>query len=94
VACVARIEAVEAFRARLAAPLSEDEIEFGWTETARAGVLRGIEAVLVALRNDEPVPPVAISRALDHHGVVGGELLEEASRISNALREWNTRARQ
>jgi hypothetical protein len=39
-----------------------------------------------SLESGQPVPDASIARAMDFDGIVGGELLDRAARISNALR--------
>lgn len=39
-----------------------------------------------SLETGHRVPDASIARALDFDGIVGGELLERAARVSNALR--------
>ena len=77
---------IETMLARLSAPLSAEEAADGWTAESKSATKLFFEDLKQKLLRDESLPPLSISRSLDHWGVVGGNLLEAAARISNQLR--------
>ena len=78
---------VESLIRDLAAPLAQSEIAFGWTPQCQSATLKLLIEVRVALVERRPFGKLNIGRGLDHWGVVGGRLLENACRLSNGLRE-------
>ncbi len=84
------IQAVRDIAARLEKPLSPEESAAGWTEKSCADTLRFFRKLEIDLSNGADIPYVSIGRALDGFGIDGGQLLEDACRISVALneREW------
>lgn len=80
------LEDIDALLALLRQPLSRASASDGWT-TATATKWRGIfEELRDHVANGRPTPAASIARAMDFDGIVGGELLERAAAISNALR--------
>ena len=70
----------------LACPLSAIEAADGWTSESKSAMKVFSENLRKQLHSGNFLPPLNISRALDHWGVVSGELLEAAAKISNELR--------
>jgi len=77
---------IDVMLAQLSAPLSTSEAADGWTSESKATTKTFFEGLKEKLQSGEPLPPLSISRALDHWGVIGGEMLEMAAKISNQLR--------
>ena len=77
---------IEAMLAKLSAPLSAEEAADGWTSQSKSATKVLFEDLKQKLQRGEPLPPLSISRSLDHWGVVSGDLLDAAARISNQLR--------
>lgn len=70
----------------LSTPVSSSESLDGWTPESKKAIKLFFEDLKKKLQTDEKLPPLSISRALDHWGVVGGPLLEKSAHISNELR--------
>lgn len=79
-------QAIETILARLSGPVSAEEAADGWTPKSKSATKLLFEDVKRKLQSGEQLPPLSISRALDHWGVVSGDLLETAAWISNQLR--------
>lgn len=79
-------ETIEEVIADLAAPVSGAELADGWTAESKEAIKKSFEELKKKIRSGEALPPLNISRALDHWGVVGGKILEKSARISNNLR--------
>jgi len=77
---------IEAMLARLSAPLSAEEAADGWTNQSKSATKVLFEDIRQKLQRGESLPLLNISRSLDHWGVVSGNLLDAAARISNQLR--------
>lgn len=84
------IEAINRICERLEHKLPDKEYEAGWTETSRVDMLKFFRKLETDVRAGAPIKYVSIGRVLDSFGVDGGDLLEEACRISVALndRKW------
>lgn len=72
--------------ANLAAPVDVAESSDGWTPESKSAAKVFFEDLKKKMQSGAALPPLNISRALDHWGVVGGEILEKSARISNELR--------
>ena len=83
---------VESLIGDLAAPLSQSEIAFGWTLESQNATLKLLNEIRAALVERRPIEKLSIGRGLDHWGVEGGQLLENACKLSNHLREMNPQA--
>lgn len=70
----------------LAVPLSASEAADGWTPESKKVIKIFFEGLKQKLQSGETLPPMNISRSLDHWGVISGEILEKAAQISNELR--------
>ncbi|WP_417068455.1 hypothetical protein [Niveibacterium terrae] len=70
----------------LSGELNSSEISDGWTPESKEAIKVLFEKLKSNLQSCEALPPMSISRALDHWGVVSGEMLEQAAQISNQLR--------
>jgi hypothetical protein len=72
---------------QLEGPLPAAERAAGWTEQSRTAFLAAFERLRQALEaSTVPPHPPSIAREMDHWGITGGHLLEEAARLSLALR--------
>lgn len=72
--------------ADLSTPVSASESADGWTLESKKAIKAFFEDLQKKLQSDEALPPLNISRALDHWGVVSGQILEKSAQISNELR--------
>lgn len=72
--------------ADLSAPVSASESADGWTPESKKAIKTFFEDLKQKLQSGEALPPLNISRALDHWGVVSGSILEKSAQISNELR--------
>lgn len=72
--------------ADLSAPVSASESADGWTPESKKAIKTFFEDLKKKLQSGEALPPLNISRALDHWGVVSGSILEKSAQISNELR--------
>lgn len=77
---------IDVMLAQLSAPLSASEAADGWTSESKAATKTFFEELKQKLQSGDLLPPLSISRALDHWGVTGGEMMEMAAQISNKLR--------
>lgn len=82
---------IEAMLVRLSAPLSAEEAADGWTFQSKSATKLLFEDIKQKLERGEQLPPLSISRSPDHWGVVSGDLLDAAARISNQLRSRQAR---
>ena len=71
---------------RLTEPMSLDQMAEGWTAESKDAARSFFLGLKRDLQSNKPLPPLSISRALDHWGVTSGESLELATEISNRLR--------
>lgn len=62
-----------------------------WTAESMSATRLLFEEIKQKLQRGEQLPPLSISRSLDHWGVVGGDILDMAARISNQLRSRHVR---
>lgn len=72
--------------ADLSAPVSISEATDGWTPESKAAIKIFFEDLKRKLQAGEALPPLNISRALDHWGVINGPILEKSAQISNEIR--------
>ena len=72
--------------ADVSAPVSASEFVDGWTPESKKAIKTFFEDLKRKLQSGEALPPLNISRALDHWGVVSGTILEKAAQISTELR--------
>jgi hypothetical protein len=70
----------------LSTPVNASEISEGWTPESKKAIKTFFEGLKNMLLSGEDLPPMSISRALDHWGVISGEILEKSAQISNELR--------
>ena len=75
---------------QLSKELPPTEIQNGWTEDSRQAMLKFFQRLHSDLASGVVVSSkteyVTISRGMDHWGITGGELLEEAAKISFAIK--------
>jgi hypothetical protein len=81
------IDDIEALVAKLSLPCSASEAGDGWTSESKAAARDYFVRLRTALSERSKLPELGIVRGLDHWGVVGGDLLEEAASITSRLRE-------
>jgi hypothetical protein len=55
-------------------PLGRDELAAGWSEPSQQAMLKFFIDLRERIANGEELPYLGIVRALDHWGVLGGEL--------------------
>ena len=85
------IARVEGLIEKLGQPISSAEAADGWTEEPRRDWIKFFVDLRNRLRDGKPLTRkekssfVHIGRWMDHDGIIGGELLDEACRISNDL---------
>ena len=75
--------------AQLEGTLPAEEHAAGWTEQSRMAFLAFFERLRQSLEAGASAPrrpSPSIAREMDHWGITGGRLLEEAAEISLALR--------
>lgn len=77
---------IKTILARLSAPLNAEEAADGWTTQSKSATKLLFEDLKQKLQRGDQLPSLSISRSLDHWGVVSGDLLDMAARISNQLR--------
>lgn len=70
----------------LSKPLSAAESVEGWTPESKTAIKNFFEDLKKKIHSGEELPLMSISRALDHWGVISGEILEVSAQISNELR--------
>lgn len=74
----------------LSEPLPKAERKNGWDEETRTMFLDFFERLRARLGEDRPLDegelPASIARLMDHWGISGGELMEQAAEISIDLR--------
>ena len=82
------VEQLERLIAQLEGPLPAAERRAGWTEQSRTAFLAAFEQLRQKLESGTlpPSHPPSIAREMDHWGITGGRLLEQAARLSLALR--------
>jgi hypothetical protein len=82
---------IEELIERLSSPPSASEIRDGWTAKSKVAMKDLLVDLLAKFRSGQSLPPLSISRGMDTWGVTGGDLFEEAAKISNELRSLGTR---
>jgi len=82
---------IEAIAKKLADPLSASERADGWSETSRMAMLDYFKELHRRLELDQALTPadLSITRGMDHWGITGGALLDEAAELSCRLREFS-----
>jgi hypothetical protein len=80
------INKVQGIVGMLSTPVSASEAADGWTSESKKLSKMFFEKLEQEIQSGESLPPMNISRSLDHYGVIGGEILEIAAQISNELR--------
>lgn len=70
----------------LSCPVSISEAADGWTSESKKAVTVFLVELKNKIQSGETLPPMNISRSLDHWGVVGGDILERTAQLSNELR--------
>lgn len=83
------IDAVQKITEKLSKPLPPAEYAAGWSEASRTEVLRFFQKLESDLRSGADISYMPIGKGLDSLGIGGGDLLEEACRISLALKGKN-----
>ena len=63
----------------LSTSISAAETADGWTPESKEAVKTFFVGLKDKLQSGEALPPMSISRALDHWGVIGGEILEKSA---------------
>jgi hypothetical protein len=81
------LEKIDCVIDALAVPVSASEAADGWTPESKKAVKRFFESLKQTLQSDAIVPDMNIARALDHWGIISGDILEQSAQISNELRE-------
>jgi hypothetical protein len=84
------LEDIELILERLAKPLTTKDIADGWSIECRKMIIRVFEDIKATLLSEGKLPPMFIARGLDHWGVIDGDLLEFAAKISNKLRRYSS----
>jgi len=78
---------------KLSRQLPPQEIQNGWTEDSRKAMLdffQRLHSDLVAgVAVSTKTEYITIPRGMDHWGITDGELLEEAAKISDAIKRLN-----
>lgn len=72
---------------KLSRPLDADELLHGWSEPSQEAMLKFFQDLRLKLEAGERVPYLSIVRGLDHWGISGGELFQEAAKVDHDLRE-------
>lgn len=80
------IEKIDGVIEALSASVSASEATDGWTPESKKAIKTFFEGLKDKLQSGGDLPPMSISRALDHWGVISGEILEKSAQISNELR--------
>ena len=80
------LEKIDSIIEALSTSVSASEVADGWTPESKKAVKAFFEGLKEKLQSGEALPPMSISRALDHWGVISGEILEKSAQISNELR--------
>ena len=80
------IEKIDSVIEALSTPVSKVEAIDGWTPESKKAIKSFFEGLKDKLQSGDALPPMSISRALDHWGIVSGEILEKSAQISNELR--------
>ena len=81
------IQDIDALLSRLSLPVSEAEAKDGWTAQSKAAARTYFLELRAAVHDGSQMPDLGIARGLDHWGVIGGDLLKEAARITNYVHE-------
>lgn len=84
------VQEIDEMLVALNCPVSSKEKSDGWSETSKRAMKEFFEDLRIKLLTGEPLPPLNITRGMDHWGVFRGELLENAAHISNELRKVST----
>jgi hypothetical protein len=71
----------------LSSPLTASEEADGWSPESKHATRKYLLGLQSALETGSELPPLGITRGLDHWGVIGGDLLESISEITNRIRE-------
>jgi hypothetical protein len=77
---------IEALIRKLESPLTQTDLECGWTRGAQEAMVKLLSEIGQDLRQGKKLPSLSLGRGLDHWGVEKGELLEEMCTLSNKLR--------
>ena len=85
------VEQLDRLAGAVSAPLDAQALGDGWTPKVQQHFLAQLQELRNRLVADEPLPDVSLSRGLDFAGVTGGDLIEHAAALSNALREHGRR---
>ena len=71
----------------LGSPVTAKEASDGWTSKSKMAVHALMKSLKEKLQSGTELPPMSISKALDHWGVIDGEILERVAEISNQIRQ-------
>lgn len=82
------VSSIERLAEKLEHPLSQVDVDNGWSEECRVSTLLFLRTLKENALRSEYMPNMSLSRSLDHWGVVNGDLLEEAARLSNVYRDF------
>ena len=85
------LEQLDRLTVAVSAPLDAQALANGWTPKVQQHLLAQLQELRDRLVAGEPLPDVSLSRGLDFAGVTGGDLIEQAAALSNALREHGRR---
>jgi hypothetical protein len=84
------VTTIDALIEELSRPLPADELAHGWSKPSQKAMLEFFQDLRIKIRAGESLPYLSIVRALDHWGVTGGELFQEAAEADRQLRETLT----
>lgn len=79
------LQMVDEVHEKLACPLSSQEEADGWTQESKDAMKVFFEALKGKIVSGEQLTFLNIPRAMDHWGVIRGDILELAAKISNGL---------
>ena len=71
---------------RLSKPLREVDLSSGWREPSQQAMLKFFKDLRERISQGEELPYLGIVRALDHWGVLGGDLFRDCANIDHELR--------
>lgn len=77
----------------LNAPLNAQAVSDGWTPQTQQAFQALVKQLHDTLEADLVLPDVNLSRGLDFAGVSGGQLAEQAAKISNDLYDYTVARR-
>jgi len=81
------LQTIDQLVARLSNPLRDVDRSAGWTEPSQQAMLKFFLDLRNRVTNGEDLPYLGIVRALDHWGVLGGELFRDCANVDQELRQ-------